>query len=106
MPKSKNNPQPTIDDVCSVCGRPYAHTHEIFFGTANRQVSIEHGFQKRLCAFHHQRWEYAPHVKPYKNDIATPDAWFDKQLKQNAQKAYEETHSRDEFTKLIGRSYL
>lgn len=104
--KSKRNPKPTEDDICSVCHTPYAHTHEVFFGTANRRISIEYGFQEKLCAFHHQHWENAPHVKPYKNDIDTPDAWFDKGLKQKHQARFEETHSREEFMQLIGRNYL
>ena len=100
------NPKPTEFDYCFVCGEPYSGRHEVFGGTRNRQKSIEDELQVKLCDFHHLRWENAPHVKPYKNDIATPDAWFDKQIKQDAQRKYEESHSREEFIKRYGRNYL
>lgn len=99
MPKSKRNPKPTIDDICSVCGKPYAHTHEVFFGTANRRISIEQGFQEKLCAWHHNdinNKESNPH-----HNIEVDEA-----LKRKHQARYELTHSREEFMQLIGRNYL
>ena len=94
---AKNNPLPTIDSICMICLSPYAHTHEVYSGI-NRQTSIKHGFQVNLCRYHHQEWEQSPHINP--------KGEFNVKLKQDTQKNYEETHSRDEFLILIGRSYL
>ena len=47
--KAKNNPKPTIDDICRYCKTPYASTHEVFEGTGRRQLSIQHGMQVKLC---------------------------------------------------------
>lgn len=49
----KRNPIPTATDYCEICGKPYASLHEVFFGTANRKKSIQHGMQIRLCYEHH-----------------------------------------------------
>ena len=57
------NPKPTIDDICIVCGKPYAHLHEVFFGK-NRRNSQIYGLQVRLCQYHHQVWEHSPHKDP------------------------------------------
>ena len=104
--RAKNNPKPTINDTCMVCGAPYAATHECIYGLGNRQKSIEDGLQVKLCNYHHQQWSESPHRKPYSSDIKTPNAWFDKQLKQDAQRKYELTHTRAEFIRRYGKSWL
>lgn len=52
--KKKPNPIPTEEDYCEICGTPYAHTHEIFFGNPNAALSQEYGLTMRLCQYHHQ----------------------------------------------------
>lgn len=81
---------------CYFCGRPREAIHEVYFGTANRKVSIEHGFCVGLCNEHHNMGNDSVHFNKAK----------DLHLKQLYQKKYEETHSREEFIKLIGRNYL
>jgi hypothetical protein len=93
--RAVNNPVPTIHDQCAVCGLPYAHLHEIFYGTANRQISIANKFQVRLCMDHHTG-QHGVH-----SNIV-----FDLSLKRQAQEEFEKTHTREEFLKLIGRNYL
>lgn len=71
--------------------------HHIFFGTANRKVSEKNGLKVWLTAEEH-RGTYGVHGKFGRN--------LDLKLKQDAQRKYEENHTREEFIKLIGKSYL
>lgn len=71
--------------------------HHIFFGTANRKVSEKNGFKVWLTTEEH-RGTYGVHGKFGRS--------LDIKLKQDAQKKYEETHTREEFIKLIGKNYL
>ena len=89
--KAKNNPMPTINDRCIICGRPYASLHEIYYGK-NRLNSIDYGMQARLCIYHHQVGPEAVHNNPE----------FDRQLKEHYQAIFEETHTREEFVIFLG----
>lgn len=83
-------------DVCYVCGRPRQAVHHIYFGTALRKISDKHGFIVPLCLECHIG-NYGVHF----NKV------LDQKLKQCCQRKYEAMgHSREEFRKLIGRSYL
>lgn len=67
--------------------------HEIYFGTANREMSKANGFWVNLLPqthidLHERRKDW--------------DTW----LKEKCQRKYELHHSREEFVKLVGRSYL
>ena len=96
--RAVNNSRPDADRICtheSGCTRPYAERHEIFYGTKCRQLSIEYGLQKDLCPEHHRGPE-----GPHQNKE------YDLKLKREAQSKFEETHSRAEWMKLIGRNYL
>ena len=68
----------------------------MYEGWGNRAVSDREGFVIWLCAKHHNMSEYGIH---FNKDV-------DLEVKQDVQRMYEETHSRDEFMKLIGRNYL
>ena len=78
-------------DRCFICGSPFVDIHEIY-GGGNRKVSMKNGFTVPLCRSHHQ--------------TATLDSSASLYLKQKCQKKYEETHTKDEFMKLIGKNYL
>ena len=68
--------------------------HEIYYGVKCRAISKREGF-----------WLYLwPAEHSYLHD--NPDTGIDKRLKQKCQSIFEETHSREEFEELIGRSYL
>ena len=71
--------------------------HHIFFGTANRKISEKNGLKVWLTPEEH-KGTYGVHGKHAKN--------LDIKLKQEAQRKYEETHTREEFIKLIGKNYL
>ena len=82
---------------CYVCGTTYnLHDHHIFYGTANRKQSEKHGFKVFLCGRHHNLSNEGVHFNP---DL-------DMRLKREYQAKFEETHSRDEFMKIIGNNYL
>lgn len=70
--------------------------HEIYFGSANRKISKEQGFWVWLRPEWHNTSDYSVHF----------NRALDLRLKMDCQEIYEKTHSREEFTALIGRSYL
>lgn len=72
------------------------HEHHVFFGTANREKSEEYGMKVNLCLSHHETGKHAVHR----------DRNTDLKLKRIAQERFEETHSREEFRKIFGKSYL
>ena len=82
-------------DKCFVCGKPKECIHEVFFGK-NRQVSINNGFCVGLCHYHHNM----------SNDGVHFNIELDRALKKIYQSEFEKTHTREDFIKLIGKSYL
>ena len=75
--------------ICECCGKvcKKLDPHEVY-GGSNRKRSIKNKFIKLLCRECHSNEKV----------IA--------QLRIDTQKEYEETHTREEFIKLIGKSYL
>lgn len=95
--KKRSNTRPAADSYCCICGNPYAHTHEVFHGTANRELSRKNSFQVKLCEDHHQG-TFGVHGRDgYQLDL---------DLKREAQAQYEQSHTREQFISLIGKSYL
>jgi len=74
---------------CDYCKRysDRLDPHEVY-GGSNRKRSIENRFIALLCRECHQNEEIL------------------QELKKQYQRRYEYTHSREEFIKLIGKSYL
>lgn len=82
---------------CFVCKtQNNLHMHHIFFGTANREVSERNGFKVYLCGYHHNLSSFGVHY----------DKKLDMALKRYAQQLYEQEHTRQDFIKLVGKSYL
>ena len=78
-------------------GRTYnLHLHHIYFGRGLRRVSDKNGFTVWLAAEWHNMSDKGVH---FNRDL-------DLMLKRECQRKYEETHSREEFMRLIGRNYL
>lgn len=77
-------------EKCYICGKEVVDVHEVYSGT-NRQMSMKNGFCIPLCRTHHR--------------IAQLDKETNLYLKKLFQKKYEETHTREEFIKLVGRNY-
>lgn len=83
--------------ICEICRREtYTEEHHVFFGTANRKVSDKWGMVARLCPMCHRDGALAVH-RCYATDL---------RLKQKYQAIFELDHTREEFRKLFGRSYL
>ena len=83
---------------CYICNKQTEiQDHHIFFGVGRRKISEKHGFKVWLCREHHQGTNGVHGSKGHE---------LDKFLKQVCQKKYEETHSRDEFIKIIGKNYI
>ena len=88
---------------CFLCGREFDYgpdrleEHHIFFGNPNRRHSEVHGLKVYLCGNTcHRNGLKSPH-KNRAVDIG---------LKAMAQNVFEETHTREEFQGIFGRSYL
>ena len=79
----------TKEGICEYCGNysKRLDPHEVF-GGSNRQRSIKHKFVKLICP------------KCHSNERIV------NQLRIDTQKQYEKTHTREEFIKIIGKSYL
>lgn len=75
--------------ICEFCGKfsKRLDPHEVY-GGSNRKRSILNGFVKKLCRECHSNQGIL------------------KQLKIDVQKEFEKTHTRSEFIKIIGKSYL
>lgn len=84
-------------DVCYICFRetPYTELHHIFGGTANRKKSDKAGLTVHLCYECH-RGSHGVHMDALSADY----------LHRLGQFEYEKTHSREEFRKVFGKSYL
>lgn len=85
--------------VCYITSRTdHLHEHHIY-GGANRKVSEANGFKVWLTYdMHNGNNPEAVHNN-------SNQGW-DLKLKQDCQRKYEETHSRSDFMKLVGRNYL
>lgn len=103
--KAKNNPVPTDNALCAMCGQySICDTHEIY-GGINRQISIKNKYQVKICR--------KCHIQVTNNDASTlrrQALW-----KRFAQKDQEREwvrngmtpeEARAEWMKVIGRNYL
>ncbi len=91
------------DKTCYLCLLLYGdispkqtQEHHCIFGTANRRVAERLGLKVYLCRYHHTEGPEAVHNNAHNARI----------LKIRAQEAYERTHSRAEWMKEVGKSYL
>ena len=86
----------TNEKECFVCKTTQnLHDHHVFYGTANRKISERYGYKVWLCQEHHTG-NNGVHFN------RSLDIW----LKSIAQTHFEITHTRDEFIKTFGKSYL
>ena len=82
---------------CYVCGTTTnLHTHEVFYGTANRKKSIEWGCYVKLCGKHHNQSNEGVHFNKA----------LDTRLKKEAQKKFEELHGHEKFMEIFRKNYL
>ena len=85
------------DKECWVCGSTGAlHRHHIYPGIGRREMSEHFGLWVWLCPFHHNMSTQGVHN----------DKTLDLKLKRWGQRKFEETHTRAEWHRYFGRSYL
>lgn len=82
---------------CFICKTTQdLHEHHIFFGRANRRLSEKYGMKVWLCGRHHNLSNEGVHF----------NRELDLYIKRIGQKTFEETHTRQEFRDIFGKSYL
>lgn len=82
---------------CYLCGRTgKMEEHHVFFGTANRKLSEAYGLVVPLCPDCHRNGSMAVH-RCRETDL---------RLKRAGQRAFEKTHSREQWMEIFGRNYL
>lgn len=84
---------------CIECGRSNVEKHEVFFGTANRKLSIEDGLVIPLCKTEH----HAGNLRGIHKDQALNEKW-----KKIAQEKWQEYYgkTKEDFIKRYGKSYI
>lgn len=70
--------------------------HHIYPGVPRRALSERYGLKVYLCREHHNVPPCGVHFDP---DLML-------RLQQEGQRAFERTHSREEFVRLFGKNYL
>lgn len=106
MPKKKRKEKSILQDqgikqcyLCMLLDGDYSYKqvedHHIYFGP-NRKNSETYGFKVNLCIPHHRTGKDAVHLNRETDLI----------LKKICQREYERAHTRQDFVKIIGRSYL
>ncbi len=86
----------TRPGICYICRkRGITQVHHIFYGPL-RGMSDENGLIAHLCMDCHMNAPHAVH-----RCIDT-----DLKLRQRCQRAFERSHTRDEFVSLVGKNYL
>ena len=93
------------DGTCYLCMKlhndysvKYTEEHHVYFGPGQRAVSEANGFKVHLCRKHHTH-NGGPEAVHRNHDTCLI-------VQQDVQRAFEKTHSREEFMRLIGRNYL
>lgn len=90
---SKSIMQPN-EECCYVTGSQInLDRHHVFPGIANRKLSEKYGLWVWLNHDVHMR-------------LHDEDKVLELRLKQDAQRAFEKTHTRKEFMQIFGKSYL
>lgn len=85
-------------DHCYFTGTPYCHRHHIFYGPY-RAMSEKYGFVIPIAYYLHENYPDSVHQNPNKG--------IDLELKQMAQKYFEEYYgTREEFREIFGKSRL
>lgn len=78
---------------CEICGRyKKLEEHHLIFGHGLRNLSEKYNLKTKICRECHQRLHKSKEMMKWS--------------KRQGQKIFEKTHSRDEFLKIFGRSYL
>lgn len=97
----KNGYNPSIMQDKEECFITHSTTnlirHEIYYGTANREISKKNGFWVWLIPEYHNTSNKGVHCGNKELDLY---------LKRTCQEKFERLHSRKEFIALIGKNYI
>lgn len=81
---------------CWLCHTTLNLQYHHIFRNPHRNASERYGLTVWLCAEHHTG----------DNGVHGYNKTLDRELKKTAQRKFEETHTREEFIRNFGRSYL
>lgn len=73
------------------------HRHHIYYGNGRRKLSEQYGCWVYLTGQLHNQSPYALHCGNHQLDVT---------LKQECQQKFELAHTREDFVRIFGRSYL
>ena len=82
-------------DYCFVCGRYGTEIHHVFYGNPNRKWSEKYKMVIGLCYYHH-RGNKGVHF----------NRELDLEIKQMAQRRFNEIYPEVDFLAVFGRNYL
>ena len=85
-----------MTDYCFICGKYTDIEMHHVFGGPYRKASTKHGFIVPLCHWCHNEPPDGVHFNRENRN----------RLKQIAQREFERTHTRDDFRRTFGKSYL
>ena len=91
---------------CRYCKTPFAERHEIFSGSANRQISIREGFQIDVCNSHHRELQENITDWAQKENRKLKKACQLKWEKKLIDAGTDPKSVREAWMLLIGRNYL
>ncbi len=106
-PRKKHTPSiiQSKDGGCYLCEKLHGdysvkrtEEHHVYFGPGQREISEANGFKVYLCRKHHIH-AGGPEAVHRNHETCLI-------IQQDVQRRFEQTHTRDEFMVLIGRSYL
>lgn len=93
---------------CTVCGSTQGlHTHEVFFGTANRKLSKKYYMMMHLCGYHHNLGGHKCIHQNRELDLHWKreyQARFENVLMMHG--GHDMESAREEFINTWGRNYL
>ncbi|MEY8366232.1 hypothetical protein AALA22_11390 [Anaerovoracaceae bacterium 41-7] len=91
--------------ICFYTGRPYADRHEVFYGSAKREISRDHGFQVDLCNERHDEIHKSTlrgKAESQKWRETYERAYIDRLIDEGAS----EEDALESWMRLIGRNYI
>lgn len=83
-------------EYCYVCGRYGTEIHHVFYGVGNRSLSTRYKLLLGLCYNHHRG----------KQGVHNGNRELDMELKQYAQRRFQEVYTDADFLAVFGRNYL
>lgn len=103
--KKMNGWKDKANRICKYCGKPYAERHEVF-GGANRQISIDNGFQVDVCRAHHEELHSNSTEWAQKENLRLRQHYQLRYEIDLMEQGYTADQARRKWMSLIGRNYI